>query len=1324
MLGDTTVLDDIIHGYLPHSIYAFETNTHPNYLKVGDTNRSVEVRLGEWRRIYQDLKKVYEASAMLKDKNDDQEKRTIFFRDYALHKFLEKECNRQRLSKGIYEREFFKNATKKDLIEGLQDVEKEYLRENSEKYTFYKVDEYNSRYEQRYSRNQNYLPRPNQQEVLNNIQKAIEKGRRNLLLYAVMRFGKSNVAMWAAKNLESQLTVIVTGKADVSEEWKKTVESHEDFKDFKFLKISEFNEESLKKYPNRKYVVFTTLQDLAGSLSEVKAKHEYLFSQIIDFLIVDETHFAARAKIYGRTFQQAHNEDPDFEIKEDEEADESIENLTCLNSKLQLHLSGTPYRILLSNEFNEEDIVGQIQFSDILEEKQKWIDENPDLEDSKPWENSYFGFPEMIRFAFAPNESSIKALEKLKLQGESPKLNELFRPKSKAKSYAKTTRFVHEAEVLDLLKAIDGSKEDENIFPFLNYDKIKQGKLAQHMVFVLPYKNSTDAMERLIQREKKIFKNLNEYEILNVASHRSRFSPIDIKNKISDAAKANRKTITLTVNKMLTGSTIPQWDTMVFMKDTSSPQEYDQAIYRLQSPWLKNIKEIDTGVSNGKEDMKPQTLLIDFSPDRMFKIESDRALVVNASKGKSGNDEQEQELQRNFQYSPIIYKNKDRLAKVTPTDIIAHIREYLANRSIVDEAKNLMIDYEVLEIPEIFEVIAKQPVLGRKQGFTTMPNKENDTELNFDLDKSSSKASTDQSKNKGASASDSEDVDERKYIEKKMQTYYARILIYAFLSPTNERNLTEVIESIDENQRLANHLELEKNFLELMKENLNFAVRSTLDSKIENIGELRSETKIEQITENLARLGNISDNEVITPVWIAQKMIANLVTTEFIEEYKKCPKKILDMTSKSGVLLICAYQKLKQAGISEEILKENIYAVATSPITYEFTRVVFEEFGWNLDHLVNIDKLSSYQIIKDKSSTTQEKLREVYGDDEMKFDVVIGNPPYQEESTGDGTQTPPIYHRFMDETFEVSKASLLITPARFLSNAGATPKAWNKKILNDPHIKVEYFNQNSSEVFPNTDIKGGVAITYRNIEQVLGPIKVFVQYSELQSIKDKVWQVAEKKFSDIVFGQNIYLYSDKMHQDYPEAEIALSKGHKYDVKSNAFNRLDFIFEDELPNDGNEYVKILGRQNNKRVFKFIKKAYIKNHEALVKYNVILPKANGTGVLGETLSSPIIGDKMVGTTETFISIGAFEKREEACATLKYVSTKFARALLSILKVTQDNLSEKWSYVPLQDFTSSSDIDWSKSIPEIDQQLYAKYGLSEEEINFIETKVKEME
>ena len=178
------------------------------------------------------------------------------------------------------------------------------------------------------------------------------------------------------------------------------------------------------------------------------------------------------------------------------------------------------------------------------------------------------------------------------------------------------------------------------------------------------------------------------------------------------------------------------------------------------------------------------------------------------------------------------------------------------------------------------------------------------------------------------------------------------------------------------------------------------------------------------------------------------------------------------------------------------------------------------------------------------------------------------------------------------------------------------------------------------------------------------------------------------------------------------------------MTSNIFKKLEgIVFFSEKPNDQADYVKIIGRKSNDRVCMYIKKEYIEFHDNLMKWKVILPKSNGSGTFGETLSSPLIGQPEMGHTQTFISIGAFDTLYEAEALLKYLKTKFARALLGILKVTQDNKKSVWKYVPIQDFSDNSDIDWGKSITEIDQQLYKKYNFSKDEIDFIENKTKPM-
>lgn len=342
----------------------------------------------------------------------------------------------------------------------------------------------------------------------------------------------------------------------------------------------------------------------------------------------------------------------------------------------------------------------------------------------------------------------------------------------------------------------------------------------------------------------------------------------------------------------------------------------------------------------------------------------------------------------------------------------------------------------------------------------------------------------------------------------------------------------------------------------------------------------------------------------------------------------------------------------------------------------------------------------------------------------FKFDVVIGNPPYQEEAKD--TSDKPIYHLFMDEAFKIADKVSFITPARFLFNAGKTPKAWNEKMLNDEHFKVVFYEQDAARVFTNNLFEGGVAITYRDAKTVFGAIGHYTAYPELNSILHKVTSKKESSINTIMYLQNKFNLKE-LYSVYPEYKNVIgSRGKERRLTTSIFAAVPEVFSEER--NSNLHLSILGLLNSQRVCLFIDRRFVEPTVNLDKYKVLIPKSNGaSGTLGvepaRMISTPELGEPGKGFTQSFISVGAFDTLFEAEAAFKYVKSKFARAMLGALKVTQDNPPEKWQYVPLQDFTSSSDIDWTQSISDIDQQLYQKYGLDESEIEFIESHVKEM-
>ncbi|MGM9847268.1 MAG: DEAD/DEAH box helicase family protein [Muribaculaceae bacterium] len=472
---DTRALNSIVVGRVEPHIYAFTTGTIPNYLKVGDTYRPVKVRIEEWKKYFSNLCHIYTESALVND-------HTIF-RDHSVHNFLINEKHRARLqptdidSSIYYSNEFFKDATTDDINDAIADI-KECATTNGNKYQLYSTEMLPITHT--YTRGESFTPRKNQEIVINNFKKVYKK-RKNLLMYAVMRFGKSFTSLCCAKEMGADFVLVVSAKADVKEEWKKTVESIGNFEGYYFYDKTALDSDiSLKNEvkQGKKVVLFLTLQDLQGE--KIKERHKEVFCIKWDLLLVDETHFGARAEQYGKILlsekdSKGNRRELKAQLKDTITLDEVDAATKELKRDVTIHLSGTPYRILMGSEFEKEDIIAFVQYTDIADAQDEWIENNNKLREEnqkEDWENPYFGFPQMLRFAFNPNESSLKKIEELKQAGAASSFSEIFRPKST--DDIKENGFIYEDIVLDFLRVIDGTKEDSNVFAFLDNELIKK----------------------------------------------------------------------------------------------------------------------------------------------------------------------------------------------------------------------------------------------------------------------------------------------------------------------------------------------------------------------------------------------------------------------------------------------------------------------------------------------------------------------------------------------------------------------------------------------------------------------------------------------------------------------------------------------------------------------------------------------------------------------------------------------------------------------------------------------------------------------------------
>lgn len=1331
MIENLDIIEGLIVGRVRPHIYAFSTNTVPNFLKVGDTYRPVRRRLQEWRQHYPDLEKHFEESASVSE--------DVYFRDHSVHHFLEYDLGRVRLLPTdlalgkYYSREFFKSASPEDVDSAIQDIRRDHS-EKRGRYTFFDaVDRLPAIF--RHVRGPAWGLRPNQQAAVDSFAAAVEAGRSNLLMYAVMRFGKTFTSLMCAKRMHAEAVLVVSAKADVKGEWKQTVESAGNFEDYVFLDAEDLLADAAviddARAEHDCVVVFLTLQDLQGH--QLKEKHKEVFSNEIDLLIIDETHFGARAEKYGAVLRGA-NQPTDSEStivrNEDDRVElaKAQEQLKVLDAKVSLHLSGSPYRILMGSEFSPEDIIAFVQFADIVLEQKAWDFEHPDANE---WDNPYFGFPQMIRFAFNPNQSSRDKLLALKKSGVTYAFSALLKPQQitldrEGKGHKK---FEHEAEILDLLRVIDGSQQDENLLGFLDYDRIKQGQMCRHLVMVLPYRASCDAMQTLVEQHSHEFKNLSEYEIINISGidDAKQFpTPDHVKKAIARWDAENRKTLTLTVNRMLTGSTVEQWDTMLYLKDTASPQEYDQATFRLQS---QHVRELTSPSSTDiiKENLKPQTLLVDFDPMRLFQMQELRSLMSNVKTDEAGNANLGERLKQDLRISPVITMNSNRLSEVAATNILEAVSQYNLTRSIADEVRDVPVDLGLLDVEMIRQVIERQAELGSKAGLSLRAVEGEESDLDVTDDESSRTGSSggDSTTSGGGTPEESVDI---KALERKLQTYYQRILFFAMLTPSPVGSLQDVIRVIgdDENARISRNLELERTVLRAIFSAFDPFKLNGLDYKIQNISRLardESLTPIERASRALGKFVRISDSEVRTPLWLCQEIVGRIPGNS-LHALVKRGEKLLDISSKFGEFAIALYQRLVgELEIDPDVARSVIYSVPTSGIAYEFTRRFYEILGIDVENIAG--GYTAYDLASHQSSDGGLGTLFNEGSEAVKFGAIVGNPPYQESDGGARASARPIYPQIVAAAAALEPEFMtFIVPSRWYTG-GKQLGGFRSAMLSDVHISELHDFPKPETVFPETNNRGGICYFLRDVKYDAGEVGgTRVMTRDGQDIEFDVVRPLD------TFAMGIFLRDSKgvgIVQKIVGTEGFESFEHQVSP------RKPFGLEGNIVNSSEFHATAVGLAYPIRCYGKAKKVgYVDldlvrtRRDWIDQWKVFTPYANniGTELNDDNQNAFVVAPGSV-CSETFLVMGAgLELTQETAGNLvAYLKSKFARFLHAKAKISQHGTKQTYRFVPRVDVSAESRIDWSASADRVDQELFDLYGLTDDECAHIQNSIKSM-
>lgn len=1307
---ETSVLDKIITGRVQPHIYAFRTGTIPDYLKVGDTYRPVEVRLDEWRTKYELLEEVYREKASV---NED-----IFFRDFAVHQFFEEVLMLHRLEKAdipedvYYSNEFFQGATGENVETAIEDIRDDFAKGGNH-YHFYRFNESWIPTEEHYQRSEEeYKPRKEQQDTVDRFLAAKNAGRNNLLMYAVMRFGKSFTAMLCAKAIDAKLIVVLCGKTSVKDEWQRNVEIPKNFEGYSFKTRKDLDANhhliSEAKASGERIVLFLTLQDLSGD--DVKDRHKELFENTIDLVIVDETHFGARAPEYGKVLKEEFSVSKATSDKEYQEDDLEALGTTLkklFHTNLKLHLSGTPYRILMGSEFAPEDVIAFYQFSDIVKAQQDWDQEHLEDSETKEWENPYYGFPQMVRFAFNPSDSARRLIKELREKGTSCALSALFQPESIVKnSSGLYKKFKHEREILELLEVIDGSRDDEELFGFLNYDRIKDGQMCRHIVCVLPFRASCDALLSLIENNKDKFHNLADYHILNIAGHdcpAALKEPEGVKRAVCKAEEEGKKTITLTVNKMLTGSTVEQWDTILFFKDTASPQEYDQAIFRIQNPFVKTMTAPDASEDQQeiKYNMKPQTLLVDFDIDRLFRLQAQKSLVFNINQDINGNANLEERMKRELEISPVIVLNKDKLKEVTPNDIMEAISEYSKNRSVADEAKDVPVDMRLMDDPVIKAEIDRQGAISSKEGLSTKPSKGEGDDIEPG-DEPGDDAQTGDEETDGKKKKEKDTPEEA--FRKRFATYYSRILFYTFLSKDTITNLDELISSLDRNDdniRIASNLELKKNILTRLRAKMDGNKLGALEFKIRNLNRLVGDfdlSPLERAKTAMRRFSRLSEAEITTPEIIARNMVS------ILPDDCSANDRFLDIAAKQGEFAIALVERFGDEA------KGHIWSLPTSGVAYEFTRKIYEFLGMPVENIY--EKRTVFDLIGDNKQELIDSLKD------MNFDIIVGNPPYQMKGGSGGTNDAPIFQDFCSLGFKLKPSyACFIVPSRWYS-AGRDNLLGEFRSFMLTGGKIPIMNNfaDAKMVFPGVEIKGGICY-FLYSKNYSGDCNY--AYSTGKEIVEETTKldrfdilVRDPRLANIVEHVIRQIPSDMSQR----VESLVSSDTPFGIPTNPSKNKTMDFKVHAKRVDDNDIIIFYLLSNKRVTGYLDRTKIrKNAGAIDDVKVFIPKAYGASESfpHQILGTPELAPAGSVCSQTYL-YASFKSELEAKNFVTYYKTKFFRALVCARKITQDAYASTYRFVPLQDFSKS----WT------DAELYEKYHLDDEEIQFIEATIKRMD
>lgn len=1173
---------------------------------------------------------------------------------------------------------------------------------------------------------QEYSPiifRPEQQKAISMTKKQFKKGSQ-MLWNAKMRFGKTLSALQVVKDMGFQRTLILTHRPVVDAGWFEDFgKIFYDRKDFAYGSKNKGNSfaslERQAESNGRHYVYFASMQDLRGSelVGGNFDKNNEVFATDWNLIIVDEAHEGTQTELGQAVMGEL--------VKE--------------NTKV-LRLSGTPFNLL--DDFKEDEIY---TWDYVMEQRAK-----------NTWDDIHFGDPNP--YAALPTLNIYtydlgRLLHEFADEDVAFNFKEFFRVNESG-------IFCHQKDVWAFLNLL--TKEDkDSLYPYANED---YRNIFRHTLWVVPGVKEARALSAMLQTH-PVFQH---FKVVNVAGDGDQDE--ENRNALEAVEQAIGKdpdatyTITLSCGRLTTGVSVKAW-TAVFMLSGSyntSASSYMQTIFRVQTP----------ATINGR--IKELCYVFDFAPDRTLKVIAETA-KISAKAGKTSQNDRK--IMGEFiNFCPIISIEGSQMSRFDVPRMLEQLKRVYVERVVRNGFEdNHLYNDELMKLNdlELQEFDDLKKIIGQTKA---MP-KTNQVDINsqgLNNEEYEEKEKLEKKPQKELTEEERKRLEE---LKKKTKNRDAAIsilrgisirmplLIYgAELRDENQEitidNFASLIDPQSWEEFMPKGVTKQKfnSFKKYYDPDVFCAAGKRIRAMARAADKLNIEERIERITKIFSTFRNPDKETVLTPWRVVNMHLGdclggyNFYDTDYqnvIPEPRFIDKgevtaevfspasRILEINSKSGLYpLYMAYgiyrARVKtslfsvetveeQQAIWDKVIAENIFVICKTPMAKSITKRTLAGFRKAKVNTRYFEDLINQ--IKNKPENFVDKVAKGHSywkaidNDNMKFNAIVGNPPYQTSSNDkrDTSRDIPVYNLFVSCCKKIDAHYIsLIIPSRWMAG-GLGLSEFREKMLSDKHLKTLIDYPVSRDVFPNVEIKGGVCYFLRD-NKYNGLCNV------INSRNDEKSTPVKRKLNEYdIFVRStisVKILHKILHDDFKSIMDFLSVDKEFGWTSN--------FSDFHNISNGHDIPLFYNKKGKRLVGYIDRDKITKSKHLIDtWKVMIPKAGSDG--GQRIPDSVLGNTFITPspsvcTQTYLFI--YTDTQEKCEHIqKYLKTKFFRFLISLRKITQDATKSTYKWVPIQDFTENSDIKWNSSIPEINNQLYAKYNLDDEEINYIEKMIKQM-